>query len=275
MAKGLVRDHASQRRRLDARIPARRTRSDLATQAVVTTAFGSRTTLALRRSGARSSTLPPPDQLPPMVRHSLYGAAFTDDPTGVEPRRCDGEGYDDSEGGQCARHGQWMLQQLSAPTIGRGLAPSDRAIHVSPPQVERAMTTFADHDAYIAEAPEQLRPLLVRLRALLAVTLPDAEEVIAYNMPGFQDRAIDRRGLCRLQQAMRRLSVALRHRVACRRHCRGRTQVYQDRRHLLAEPANPRPARQETRSGFPARSKSLSSRFGKHPFPPDAAENVG
>jgi len=44
----------------------------------------------------------------------------------------------------------------------------------------------ADHDAYIAEAPEALRPLLVRLRAQLARTLPDADEVIAYNMPGFR-----------------------------------------------------------------------------------------
>lgn len=45
---------------------------------------------------------------------------------------------------------------------------------------------FADHDAYIAGAPEDLRPLLVRLRAQLARTLPDAEEVIAYKMPGFR-----------------------------------------------------------------------------------------
>jgi uncharacterized protein YdhG (YjbR/CyaY superfamily) len=44
----------------------------------------------------------------------------------------------------------------------------------------------ADHDAYIAEAPKELRPLLVRLRAQLARTLPDAEEVIAYKMPGFR-----------------------------------------------------------------------------------------
>ncbi len=48
------------------------------------------------------------------------------------------------------------------------------------------MTTVADHDAYIAEAPEELRPLLVRLRAQLARALPDAEEVIAYKMPGFR-----------------------------------------------------------------------------------------
>lgn len=44
----------------------------------------------------------------------------------------------------------------------------------------------ADHDAYIAEAPEDLRPLLIRLRAELADALPDAEEVIAYKMPGFR-----------------------------------------------------------------------------------------
>jgi uncharacterized protein YdhG (YjbR/CyaY superfamily) len=48
------------------------------------------------------------------------------------------------------------------------------------------VTKFADHDAYIAEAPEDLRPLLVRLRAQLARALPDAEEVIAYKMPGFR-----------------------------------------------------------------------------------------
>lgn len=45
---------------------------------------------------------------------------------------------------------------------------------------------IADHDDYIAAAPEELRPLLVKLRAQLAKALPDAEEVIAYKMPGFQ-----------------------------------------------------------------------------------------
>lgn len=45
---------------------------------------------------------------------------------------------------------------------------------------------FADHDAYITEAPEELRPLLDRLRAQLARALPDAEEIIAYKMPGFR-----------------------------------------------------------------------------------------
>ena len=45
---------------------------------------------------------------------------------------------------------------------------------------------IADHDAYIAEAPEDLRALLTGLRDQLARALPDAEEVIAYKMPGFR-----------------------------------------------------------------------------------------
>jgi len=47
------------------------------------------------------------------------------------------------------------------------------------------MTAFADHDAYIAAAPEALRPLLARVRSRLAQVLPDADAVIQYNMPGF------------------------------------------------------------------------------------------
>ncbi len=47
------------------------------------------------------------------------------------------------------------------------------------------MTAPIDHDAYIAAAAEPLRPLLVQLRTQLAATLPDVEELIAYNMPGF------------------------------------------------------------------------------------------
>jgi uncharacterized protein YdhG (YjbR/CyaY superfamily) len=56
-----------------------------------------------------------------------------------------------------------------------------KAVHRKP-----AQTTIADHDAYIDGAPKDLRPLLVRLRAQLASALPDAEEVIAYKMPGFR-----------------------------------------------------------------------------------------
>lgn len=48
------------------------------------------------------------------------------------------------------------------------------------------MTKSADHDAYIAAAPELFQPSLKRLRALLARALPEAEEVVAYNMPGFK-----------------------------------------------------------------------------------------
>lgn len=44
----------------------------------------------------------------------------------------------------------------------------------------------ADHDGYIAEAPEAMRPLLAWLRAQLAEALPEAEEIIAYKMPGFR-----------------------------------------------------------------------------------------
>lgn len=42
------------------------------------------------------------------------------------------------------------------------------------------------HDVYIAAAPEALRALLDRLRARLALALPDAEEIIMYGMPGFR-----------------------------------------------------------------------------------------
>ncbi|SMY09397.1 iron chaperone [Flavimaricola marinus] len=47
------------------------------------------------------------------------------------------------------------------------------------------MSKYADHEAYIAAAAEDLQPLLVQLRARLADVLPDAEELIAYDMPGF------------------------------------------------------------------------------------------
>ncbi|MEU2199453.1 DUF1801 domain-containing protein [Isoptericola sp. NPDC019482] len=48
------------------------------------------------------------------------------------------------------------------------------------------MTTAADHDSYIAAAPEPFQPSLKHLRALLASALPDAEEIVAYDMPGFR-----------------------------------------------------------------------------------------
>ncbi|HEX7350493.1 DUF1801 domain-containing protein [Brachybacterium sp.] len=48
------------------------------------------------------------------------------------------------------------------------------------------MTATIDHDAYIAQAPEAFRPLLQQLRSTLAGALPDADEVVAYDMPGFR-----------------------------------------------------------------------------------------
>lgn len=48
------------------------------------------------------------------------------------------------------------------------------------------MATITDDDAYIAAAPELFRPLLVKLRVRLSQALPDAEEVMMYNMPGFR-----------------------------------------------------------------------------------------
>ncbi|WP_419908916.1 iron chaperone [Hoeflea sp.] len=57
-----------------------------------------------------------------------------------------------------------------------GLQPTDTPV----------MAKYADHDAYIAAVPEQFRAALAQLRAELARALPDAEEVIKYDMPGFQ-----------------------------------------------------------------------------------------
>ena len=48
------------------------------------------------------------------------------------------------------------------------------------------MTLIADHDAYIAAAPEAFQPALRRLRSILARVLEDAEEIVAYDMPGFR-----------------------------------------------------------------------------------------
>lgn len=47
------------------------------------------------------------------------------------------------------------------------------------------MTSITDHDAYIASAPEQFQPSLQRLREILRRFLPEAEEIVAYSMPGF------------------------------------------------------------------------------------------
>lgn len=48
------------------------------------------------------------------------------------------------------------------------------------------MSEILDHDAYIAAAPETLRPHLAVVRDRLKQALPDAEEVMQYGMPGFR-----------------------------------------------------------------------------------------
>lgn len=48
------------------------------------------------------------------------------------------------------------------------------------------MAKYADHDEYISAAPEQFRPLLAHLREQLAKALPAADQIIKYDMPGFQ-----------------------------------------------------------------------------------------
>jgi uncharacterized protein YdhG (YjbR/CyaY superfamily) len=48
------------------------------------------------------------------------------------------------------------------------------------------MTKILDHDAYIAAAPEALRPQLAVVRDRLKRALHDAEEVMQYGMPGFK-----------------------------------------------------------------------------------------
>jgi uncharacterized protein YdhG (YjbR/CyaY superfamily) len=72
--------------------------------------------------------------------------------------------------------------------IGRPIGSKSSAYRLPSMRGRRKLlsTMVADHDSYIAEAPEELRPLLVRLRVRLAQALPDAEEVIAYRMPGFR-----------------------------------------------------------------------------------------
>lgn len=45
---------------------------------------------------------------------------------------------------------------------------------------------MSDHDAYIAGSPEDLQPLLEQVSTQLSSSLPDADEVMKYDMPGFR-----------------------------------------------------------------------------------------
>ena len=82
-------------------------------------------------------------------------------------------------------YGMEEYQEQNSLGIGRlsGLVPMKR------PGCDRlggGMTKADNHDAYIAAAPEPFRTMLERLRAQLSKSLPDAEEVMKYDMPGFQ-----------------------------------------------------------------------------------------
>ena len=48
------------------------------------------------------------------------------------------------------------------------------------------MTTITDHDSYIAATNEAFQPVLNHLRTVLRAALAGAEEMTAYNMPGFK-----------------------------------------------------------------------------------------
>ena len=95
-----------------------------------------------------------------------------------------------------------------------------------------------DHDAYIDAAPEPFQPALRRLRAILTRVLAEAEEIVAYNMPGFPDRRLGRRELRGIQQAMRPVRLSRRHLRARNRHSGRRPQGDEDRHHLLAAQAD-------------------------------------
>jgi uncharacterized protein YdhG (YjbR/CyaY superfamily) len=53
-----------------------------------------------------------------------------------------------------------------------------------------AKTAFKSVDEYIASQPEAVRGVLQRLRSVIRKALPEAEEVISYQMPAFR---LDRR----------------------------------------------------------------------------------
>jgi uncharacterized protein YdhG (YjbR/CyaY superfamily) len=49
----------------------------------------------------------------------------------------------------------------------------------------KSWPSLQNHDEYIVAAAEQFRPLLGHLRFRLAEVLPDADELVMYDMPGF------------------------------------------------------------------------------------------
>lgn len=47
-------------------------------------------------------------------------------------------------------------------------------------------TTYKNIDAYISKQEESVKPILEKLRSAIKEIVPDAEEVISYNMPAFR-----------------------------------------------------------------------------------------
>jgi uncharacterized protein YdhG (YjbR/CyaY superfamily) len=53
-----------------------------------------------------------------------------------------------------------------------------------------ANTAFLSVDEYLAAQPEVVRAALSRVRAILRKALPNAEEVISYNMPTYKVKGV-------------------------------------------------------------------------------------
>lgn len=49
-----------------------------------------------------------------------------------------------------------------------------------------AKTNFKSVDEYVAAQPEAVRPILQRVRAGIRKAVPQAEEIISYQMPGYK-----------------------------------------------------------------------------------------
>ncbi len=73
-----------------------------------------------------------------------------------------------------------MEPQGSSSGNMNSLDPSPKRRH------DVTMSKKDGHDGYIVAAPEQFRASLAKLRQTLSKALPDADEVIKYDMPGFE-----------------------------------------------------------------------------------------
>jgi len=52
------------------------------------------------------------------------------------------------------------------------------------------VTRQGGHDSYLASLPDDQRLVLIRLHSLIRSILPQAEEVISYNMPAFRQKKV-------------------------------------------------------------------------------------